>query len=64
MAEETLITGQVNGVDVYAIIPEGWSVTKGATNAPKGYIFISNMKSRFGGERKIGLISDKNFVGA
>lgn len=36
---------------IYEHLPEGWKVDKGATNAPLGYVFINNNKSRFGGER-------------
>lgn len=45
--------------DLYQSIPQGWKVDGG--NAPRGYILICNNKSRFGGERKIGLISADDY---
>lgn len=41
---------------IYEHLPEGLIVDKEATNAPSGYVFINNHKSRFGGERKTGLM--------
>lgn len=36
--------------------PKGFRKTPGATNAPKGYEWYSNIKSRFSGKRKIVLV--------
>lgn len=36
--------------------PKGWSVTKGTTTEPKGYVWINNNESRFSGKRKIALL--------
>lgn len=43
------------GIEVWDEIPsykKGWKPIKGATTAPKGYIWVSNNKSRFDPERK------------
>lgn len=40
-------------------IPKGWIKTKGATTAPSGFIWVSNGKSRFSGQRKIALVKRK-----
>lgn len=42
--------------NVYSAMPKGWKVIDGATTAPKGYTWISNGKSAFGGNRKIALV--------
>jgi len=39
--------------------PEGWKVVGGCTNAPAGYRFISNNKSRFGGEYQHALVKEE-----
>lgn len=47
---------------VYTTIPDGWKIIEGATNAPRGYVWINNGKSRFGGEYQQALyreVSDK-----
>lgn len=41
--------------------PKGWTAIKGAMTAPRGYIWVSNNKSLFGGERKTALIKDKGY---
>lgn len=46
--------------DIYPTLPENWAITQGATMAPRGYVIIDNQKSRFGGERKHGLMPIKN----
>ncbi len=46
-------------VPVFEDIPRGWSVIKGATTAPRGYVWVSNNKSHFGGERKQALVKIK-----
>jgi len=40
-------------------VPKGWIKTKGATTAPHGYVWYSNGKSRFSGQRKIALIKKR-----
>jgi len=47
---------------VYKTIPKGWSVTKGATTAPRGYVWINNGESRFSGKRKSALLKKKKDV--
>lgn len=47
-------------VPVYEDIPRGWSKIKGATTAPRGYMWVSNNKSYFGGERKQALVKIKS----
>lgn len=41
---------EINGIRVFETIPEGWRILDGATTAPRGYAWISNGKSHFGGE--------------
>lgn len=43
---------------VYNNIPSGWAEIKGASTAPIGYIWISNNKSYFSGERKQALLKN------
>ena len=57
MAIETLTYRNVT-YNVYNTLPHGWKVLKGATTAPCGYKWISNNKSRFSGERKLGFIKE------
>lgn len=45
-----------NSVKVLSSIPTGWVETKGCSNCPKGFMFISNNKSRFKPGREIALI--------
>ncbi len=47
-------------VPVYDTVPRGWSEIKGAQTAPRGYKWISNNKSYFGGERKQALVKENN----
>lgn len=49
----------LSSVPVYDNVPHGWSVIIGATTAPKGYVWVSNNKSHFGGERKQALVKIK-----
>lgn len=44
------------GVEVYDKMPKGWSVVTGTSTEPNGYVWVSNNKSFFGGERKHGLL--------
>lgn len=41
--------------------PKGWTPIKGAMTAPRGYIWVSNNKSIFKGERQTALIRDKSY---
>ena len=43
-------------IKIYTEIPTGWRVTENTTTQPNGYKFINNNKSRFSGQRKIGLL--------
>ena len=45
-----------NKVLVFAEMPKGWGVIKGAMTAPRGSVWISNQKSIFSGEKKRGLL--------
>jgi hypothetical protein len=42
----------IKGFTVLDNIPRGWSIVRGATTAPNGYVIISNNKSRFFGKRE------------
>lgn len=46
-------------VEVLETLPNGWRVDRDATTAPRGYVWINNNKSRFGGERKSALIREE-----
>ena len=48
----------INGIKVLNQVPEGWKVVGGCTNAPAGYRFINNNKSRFGGEYQHALVKE------
>lgn len=48
-----------NHVNVYREMPEGMKVLEGSMTAPKGAIWITNGKSRFGGERAKALLIDQ-----
>lgn len=56
------IKGQymIKEAKVYTSMPKGWTLTSGALTAPKGYEWISNNKSRFSGQRELGLLKIKN----
>lgn len=41
---------------VYNSIPSGWAKIEGANTAPIGYVWVSNNKSHFSGERKQALL--------
>ena len=49
---------EVRGMAVLDHVPEGWKVVGGCTNAPAGYRFINNNKSRFGGEYQHALVKE------
>ncbi len=48
-------------VKVLKRLPKNWKPIKGARTAPRGYVWVSNNKSLFGGQRKIALIKDKEY---
>ena len=41
-------------------MPKGWKVDRGATTAPRGYTWVNNGKSMFGGQRRTALIKTSN----
>lgn len=47
----------MKNVEILDKIPEGWKVRKGATTAPRGYVWIWNVKSLFSGEYRATLVS-------
>ena len=47
-------------IEVISKMPDGWSVIKGASTAPNGFVWVSNKKSHFGGERKQALLKIKS----
>ena len=49
-------------VIIYEIVPHGWKVIKNAQNSPRGYRFISNGKSRFDKDYRIGLINEESLA--
>ena len=53
----TIRVGQ-SDVPLYDRIPDGWKRTKGAQTAPRGYVWVDNNKSMFGGERKSGMVPE------
>lgn len=46
-------------IKVYKRKPAGWKETNGATTAPRGYKWIDNGKSHFGGKRRSALLKTK-----
>lgn len=54
----------IERIEIYETMPKGWKVLEGATTAPKGYVWIWNVKSLFpknGEERfRSGLIKEDN----
>lgn len=40
-------------------VPDGWVVLDGALTAPRGYVFVCNRKSRWGGEYRHALVPEK-----
>lgn len=45
-------------IRVYSRMPKGWKETKGATTAPRGYKWIDNGKSLFGGKHQSAFIKE------
>lgn len=45
-----------HNIDVYEIIPDGWDILHGALTAPRGTVWMSNMKSFKSGARKQALL--------
>lgn len=43
-------------IPIYDSLPEGWRIKEGANTAPRGYVWIWNVKSHFGGEYRHGLM--------
>ena len=58
MQSSTAQQEEVRGMAVLDHVPEGWKVVGGCTNAPAGYRFISNNKSRFGGKYQHALVKE------
>lgn len=48
--------------EVLDVLPKGWKVLKGATTAPKGYVWASNGKSRFSKDYKNALVKEDALV--
>lgn len=48
----------IDGIKILDRIPDGWRVVIGAINAPNGYRYINNKKSRFGGEYQSALVPE------
>ena len=46
-------------IPVYDRMPEGWRKIQGALTAPRGYAWIHNGKSLFGGEYRHGFIREE-----
>ena len=40
-------------------VPDGWVVLDRALTAPRGYVFVCNRKSRWGGEYRHALVPEK-----
>lgn len=58
MQNNTVQQEVAKGTEVLDHVPEGWKVVGGCTNAPAGYRFINNNKSRFGGGYKHALVPE------
>ena len=58
MRNNTAQQEEVRGMAVLDHVPECWKVVSGCTNAPLGYRFINNNKSRFGGEYQHALVKE------
>ena len=43
-------------IPIYDSLPEGWKIKENASTAPRGYVWIWNVKSHFGGEYRHGLM--------
>lgn len=46
-------------IPIYDSLPEGWRIKENTNTAPRGYVWIWNAKSRFGGEYRHGLMKVK-----
>lgn len=58
---EMLEVRKINGKNYHVIngeLPKGWVPIKGTLTSPNGYTWVSNNKSRFGGERKSAIIKN------
>lgn len=49
------------GVDVFDKMPKGWVEVENTNTQPNGYVWVSNNKSLFGGERKHGLLKKNDY---
>ena len=58
MQSSTVQQEEVRGMVVLDHVPEGWRAIGGAVNHPSGYRFITNNKSRFGGEYQHALVKE------
>ena len=43
-------------IKIYTELPKGWKIIVGASNAPVGYVWISNNTSRFSKEYEHALL--------
>lgn len=43
-------------IPIYDSLPEGWRIKENTNTAPRGYVWIWNVKSHFGGEYRHGLM--------
>ena len=43
-------------IPILDTIPKGWGIVKGATTAPRGYVWINNRKSIFSDEYRHALL--------
>ena len=59
MQSSTDHQAEVRGTVVLDNVSEGWKVNSNANNAPRGYRFICNNKSRWSGEYKRALVPDE-----
>ena len=46
-------------IPIYDSLPEGWRIKENTNTAPRGYVWIWNVKSYFGGEYRHGLMKAK-----
>jgi len=43
-------------IPIYDSLPEGWRIKENTNTAPRGYVWIWNVKSHFGGKYRHGLM--------
>lgn len=56
MKNNTLEMLKSRGVKILDKIPNGWKILKGATTAPRGFVWVWNVKSHFSGEYLAALV--------